>query len=135
VEEALLMVPVLSSDHTVVDPNPAVNSWAPYSWVWLVTEPDQVKVIVEDPVVVTLPYQISSSPPMDPSNCTALLQVLTPPPEIDDTVTVLVDVRAETSSTSPVVWGSTAKVVRPDPTAVARLPTDVMVTPEDVKVK
>ena len=39
--------------------------------------------MVDDPVEVTLPYQISSSAPTDPANCTPLVQVVTPPPETD----------------------------------------------------
>src|SRR5579863_2623671 len=100
------MVPVLSSAHTVEDPSPAVNSWAPYSGWWPVMEVDQLKVMVEAPTEVILPYQISSSTPTDPENCTALVHVVTPPPEID----VSVDpVRrwAKTTKTSPMVCGDT----------------------------
>src|ERR1700688_4086884 len=89
-------------------------------------EPDHVKVMVEDPVVVTLPNQISVSNPTDPANCTALVQVLTPPPEIDDTVTPVVPSWAKTANTSPAVWGVTARVVRPTPVADVKLPTGAM---------
>ncbi len=71
-------------------PKPAVNSWAPYSGVWVETDPDQLKVMVEDPVVVTLPNQTSMSPPNDvPANATPLVQVVTPPPVTEDSVRVV----------------------------------------------
>ena len=66
VEEAPLVVPDLSRAHIVRAPSPALNSWAPYSVVCPAIEPDQVKVMVEDPVVVTLPNQISVSTPPVP---------------------------------------------------------------------
>ena len=89
--------------------------------------PDHVKVMADAPAVVTLPYQISSSPPTDPANCTALVQVVTPPPETDDTVpTVAVPAWAKTTSTSPAVLGDTARVVRPEESAEVKVPTAVM---------
>ena len=62
-DDALLRVPVLSTPHAVADPSEELNSWAEYSAVWPVIEPDQVTVMVAAPAVVTLPYQISSSAP------------------------------------------------------------------------
>ncbi len=56
--------------------------------------------MVEEPVVVTLPNQISSSAPTDPANCTPLVQVVTPPPDTEVSVPV-VDRSAKTASTSP----------------------------------
>ena len=118
------MVPVLSRAHTVDAPNPAVNSWTPYSSVWLATEVDQVKVTVEEPVEVTLPYQISSSAPTEPANCTPLVQVVTPPP--DTAVRVPAARWAKTTSTSPTFCGDTARVLRPVPTLEVKLPTAAM---------
>ena len=86
VEEVPLAVPDLSSPHTVVVPSDELNSWAPYSVLSPVIELDHVKVIVDDPAVVTLPNQISSSVPSAPANCTPLVQVLTPPPLTELTV-------------------------------------------------
>ena len=126
VEEAPLRVPVLSRAHTVDAPRPALNSWAPYSLESDATELDQPKVMVEAPVVVTLPNQSSSSPPTDPSNCTALVQVLTPPPLTEVTVGPAALVLANTARTSPTVFGDTATVVSPVPVAEARVPTAVM---------
>src|ERR1700722_13414397 len=127
VDEALLRAPLLSRVQIVFDPNPAVNSWAPYSMVCPVMELDQVKVMVDAPVVVTVPNQSSSSSPAEPANCTPLVQVVTPPPEIDDTLGVVVDpASANTTSTSPTVWGDTARVPRPDPSLEVRLPTGVI---------
>jgi hypothetical protein len=71
--------------------------------VWPEIELDHAKVRVEVPVVVTCPYQISSSAPIDPSNCSALVQEVTPPPDSDDKVTLVVPTWAKTSSTSPTV--------------------------------
>ena len=89
--------------------------------------PDHVKVTVDDPVEVTLPYQISSSGARDPANCTALVQVVTPPPDTDDRVpTAEEPAWAKTMSTSPAVCGETAKVVSPEPSAEVKVPTAVM---------
>ena len=111
----------MSKLHTVEAPRPAVNSWAPYSAVWPVIEVDQVKVMVEDPVEVMVPYQSSSSAPTDPVNCTALCQVVTPPP--DTAVSVVPEARwAKTTSTSPRCWVVTAIVVI-DPVLEVKLPT------------
>src|ERR1700688_2885101 len=90
-------------------------------------EPDQVKVMVEAPVEVTLPNQISVSNPTVPANCTALVHVVTPPPEIDDTLGAAVPTWAKTASTSPTVWGDTAKVVRATPSLEVKPPTGVMI--------
>ena len=60
-DEAPLSVPDLSRAQTVLAPNPALNSWAPYSVATPEIELDHVKVMVEDPAVVTLPNQISES--------------------------------------------------------------------------
>ena len=135
VDEAPLRDPVLSMAHTVDAPRPALNSWAPYSAMWPVMEPDHVKVMVEAPVVVTLPYQSSASAPTEPLNCTALVQVVTPPPETDVTVVpVALLTWAKTASTSPTVLGDTAKVVRADPSAEAKVPTAVMTVEGTLKV-
>ena len=69
--------------------------------------------MVEEPVEVTWPYQISVSPPKDPENCFSLVQVLTPPPEIDVTVRLADPDWAKTSSTSPTVCGLSANVESP----------------------
>ncbi len=127
VEEALLRVPVLSVAHTVEAPSPALNSSTPYSATCPVMELDQLKLTVADPVVVTLPYQISSSAPTDPAKLRALVQVATPPPETDDTVKPAALVWAKTTSTSPAVLGDTARVLVPDPSTEAKVPTAVMV--------
>src|SRR6202158_4451268 len=133
-EEAPLWVPALSRAHTVPVPRPAVNSWALYSAFLVDRDDDQVKVMVEGPVEVTGPNQISVSDPEDPANWIALVHVVTPPPEIDVRVRALLT-SAETIITSPAVLGLTAKVVRLAPEAVTRLPTAVVVTAGAVKVK
>jgi len=65
VEVGLLRVPLWlpSSAQTVLVPRPAVNSWALYSGLSLEISPDQLTVMVEGPVEVTVPYQISTSWP------------------------------------------------------------------------
>ncbi len=98
-----MSVPDLSSAQVVVDPSPALYSWTPYSAVCEAMELDHVKVMVDAPVVVTLPNQISSSAASDPANCTPFVQVATPPPETDDTVGVVDPTWAKTTSTSPAV--------------------------------
>jgi len=122
VDEGLLRVPDVSSVHAVLAPHPALNSWAPYSALWVPRALDQVNVTVEAPVAVTWPYQISSSVVPVPENCTPLVQAVTPPPEMDDTVGVVVLSSAKTTSRSPTVWGDTANVVRATPCAEVMVP-------------
>ena len=83
---------------------------------------------VEEPVEVTLPNQISVATPLAP-NCTALVQVPTPPPLTDDTVAVVV-ASANTTRASPTPWGDTARVVSDVPEMDAKVPTWVMVATE-----
>jgi hypothetical protein len=59
VDDASSLLAVVSKLH--VAPVPAENSWAEYSALWAVIDPDQVKLIVAGPVDVTTPYQISMS--------------------------------------------------------------------------
>ena len=122
-DDVLAREPDLSSAHVAAGPSPASNSWAPYSAVWVVRALDHVNETVEAPVVVTGPYQISSSVVPDPENCTPSVHVVTPPPETDDTVGVVVLRAAKTTSTSPTVWGDTASVVRAVPCIVTELAT------------
>src|SRR5580704_16933433 len=134
VDEAFTRVPVLSSAHTVPDPSPAVNSSAPYSTSWPAIEPDHVKVTVEEPVVVTVPYQISLSDEPLGARLTALCQVVTPPPDTDDKLMVDDPPWAKTTSTSPAVLGDTPRVVSPVPLAEVIVPTAVMEATGVVKV-
>src|SRR5580658_1271881 len=108
--------PVVSSVQTELDPRPAVNSWASYSALCPVIDPDSVKVMVDDPVEVTWPYQSSYSrgSPV-PTYWIALLQVVTPPPETEVVVTALSSCSSMTTSTSPTVCGSTDSVVMAAP--------------------
>ena len=52
----------------------------------------------------------------------------TPPPLIDVTVCPVVSTLAKTTSTSPTVWGDTAKVVMAVPDLEVKLPTALIVT-------
>ena len=61
VDEALVRLPAVSSPHTVPAPSPAVNSWAEISTKSLETLLEKLKLIFDDPVVVTVPIQSSSS--------------------------------------------------------------------------
>ena len=128
VEEAPLVVPDLSRAHTVEAPSDEANSWAPYSVVCPAIDPDQVKVMVWAPVAVTLPNQISVSTPPVPMKPTPLVQVVTPPPASEDTVAPVVPASAKTASTSPMVWGVTARVVMAVPVLEVKAPTAVMTT-------
>ena len=98
-------------------------------------DPDQVTVMVEEPVVVTPPYHSSSSFPTEPSKATALVHVVTPPPETDDTCTVVRPSSALSTMRSPADDGSTDSVVMPEPAVVAKLPTAEMPLAETDAVK
>ncbi len=76
--------------------------------------------MVNAPAVVTLPYQISSSDPEPPPR--ALVQVVTPTPDSDDTVGAPVS-RIDTVIMSPTVLGLTESVMSPVPEALWRVPT------------
>ena len=134
VDEAPLEVPVLSVAHTVEAPRLELNSWAPYSASNPAMELDQLKVMVEDPAVVTFCRPDLVSTPPVPVNATALVHVATPPPDTEDTVCPVVPTSANTTSTSPTVLGLTAKVVRAVPVWEVRLPTALMTTLGTVKV-
>ena len=93
-----------------------------------VTLPEKVTVTVEDPDVLTVPVQISRSCPAYPEyGPTTRVQVPTPPPETDETVTV--DESALTARTrrSPECCGDTASEVVPVAALNPRAPTAVMV--------
>jgi hypothetical protein len=116
-------VPPVSLDHTVDAPVPAVYSRAESSVEVEPTEPENVTVIVDDPVVVTFPSHSSTSRPCPESDAEDSFVHVEPPPatgdtEIDDEFTFTERTRA-----SPTVTGDTPRVVTPVPVADARDPT------------
>jgi hypothetical protein len=61
VDEEFVLPPLVSRLQVVADPEVAENSWPMSSTEVEDTLPEKLTVIVEDPVVVTTPVQISRS--------------------------------------------------------------------------
>jgi len=88
--------------HVVKAPRPEENSWTNISVGVAVTEPDNVTLIVEAPVAVTVPIQSSISKPSDASVfwCRTV-HVVAPPPDTEPTVTAELNGRTPRTITSP----------------------------------
>src|SRR5664280_1519613 len=83
--------------------------------------------MVELPVEVTVPSQISRSWEALSWKETSLVQMVTPPPLTDETVAVADEAFTVRTRASPTVFGLTARELTPLPCASASPPTAVMV--------
>jgi hypothetical protein len=85
-----------------------------------------VTVIVEAPVVLTVPLQICSSLPLSVTFA-ACVHKFTPPPDTDEAVTLDEETLTARANRSPAFWGDTGRVVVSVPLLLPRVPTEVMV--------
>ena len=103
VDEVLPLAPV-----DQVAPAPALYSWAiSSSSLW---EPVKATVMVEAPLALTTPHQISLSLPSSvPTLAMSLFQVVTPPPLTE--LTGPPSTLTTKTIRSPTAWGDTDRVV------------------------
>ena len=134
VDEAPLAVPALSRAHTVFDPSPELNSWAPYSALCPAMELDHVKVTVAEPVVVILPNQISVVDPAGAGELHPLGPRGHPAARNGGHGGPVVSTSAKTSEHVTDGLGVTAKVARAVPFLDVKVPTGLMTCAGVLKV-